>query len=77
MIRTQVYLEQSSSKRIRAIAAQTGKKQSEIIREAIDQYVSASQDLDSRDRLRSARGLWKHRNDLPELERLRSEGERR
>lgn len=77
MIRTQIYLEESASKKIRSIAAQSGKKQSEIIREAIDHYISSSLHDDPKKRLQKAKGIWKDRNDLPKLETLRGEWERR
>jgi len=76
MIRTQIYLEESASKKIRSIAAKSGKKQSEVIREAIDQFISSFQDGDQKAQLKRAKGIWKNRNDLVELEQLRSEWER-
>ena len=77
MIRTQIYLEESSSKIIRSIALETGKKQSEIIREAISEYLEKYQSHDPKGRLKRAKGIWKDRDDIPSVESLRAEWERR
>ena len=77
MIRTQVYLEESASKALRSLALQTGKKQSELIREAIDTLVSNEYDNNPKNRLQKAKGLWKDRQDLIGSDTLRSEWDRR
>jgi hypothetical protein len=77
MIRTQVYLEESASKALHSIALQTGKKQSELIREAIDKLIDAVQDNNPKIRLQKAKGIWKDRHDLIDIEDLRSEWDRR
>ncbi len=55
MVRTQVYLEESASKALRSIALQTGRKQSELIREAIDKLILGVQDNNPRMRLQKAK----------------------
>jgi hypothetical protein len=59
-----------------AIAKTIGKKQSELIREAIDRLI----DQTSRGRrdlvLRKAAGIWKDRTDLPDYNTIRSEWDR-
>ena len=77
MIRTQVYLEESASKALRSIALQTGKKQSELIREAIDKLITAVFDNNPKTRMRKAKGIWKDRHDLIDFEILRREWDRR
>ena len=77
MIRTQVYLEESASKSLRSIALQTGKKQSELIREAIDNLIAATQQNDRKSRFENAKGIWKDRDDLINLEDIRKELDRR
>ena len=76
MIRTQIYLEESASKKIRSIAVKRGRKQSEVIREAIDQFISSFQDGDQKAQLKRAKGIWKNRSDLEEFEQLRTEWDR-
>ena len=77
MVRTQVYLEESASKALRSIALKTGRKQSELIREAIDKLILGVQDNNPRMRLQEAKGIWKDRHDLIHIEDLRSEWDRR
>jgi predicted DNA-binding protein len=55
MVRTQVYLEESASKALRSIALKTGRKQSELIREAIDKLILGVQDNNPRMRLQKAK----------------------
>jgi Arc/MetJ-type ribon-helix-helix transcriptional regulator len=71
MVRTQVYLESRQVKALQRLKRQTGKSHSELIRQAID---GLSQREENRLRLlRSGRGIWKDRNDLPDFPALRSE----
>lgn len=76
MVRTQIYLTEQQRTRLAAISKVMGKKQSELIREAIDGLI----DRESHGRreiiLREAAGIWKDRTDLPDFEELRSEWER-
>ncbi|HFD32634.1 MAG TPA: CopG family transcriptional regulator [Gammaproteobacteria bacterium] len=73
MIRTQIYLDEQASKAIRALALESGKKQSEIIREAIASYLSKHRHKDKKSKLRQACGIWKGRDDLPDIEKIRHE----
>ncbi len=77
MVRTQIYLEETVSRLIRTIAHQSGKKTSEIIREAVDRYLALYQTNDYLSRLQSAKGMWKDRDDLPDIENLRREWDKR
>jgi len=76
MIRTQVYLEESASKALRSLAVQTGKKQSELIRTAIEMLITKHRKSDPQEKLKIAKGIWKDRKDLPNIERLRNEWDR-
>jgi hypothetical protein len=78
MVRTQVYLTEAQHDGLATLAKATGKKQSELIREAVDHVIEKS----SRERrmaiLKRAAGMWKDRDDIPELfEQLRAEWDRR
>ena len=77
MIRTQVYIEESTSKALKSIAQQTGKKQSELIREAIDNLIATTQNIDRETCLENAKGIWKDRDDLIDLDDLRKEWDRK
>ena len=73
MIRTQVYLNESASKALRSLAVQTGKKQSELIRMAIEMLIAKHKKDDPQEKLKIAKGIWKDRTDLPDYEMLRHE----
>ena len=77
MIRTQIYLEESASKALNSLSLQTHKKKSELIREAIDRFLLQQSSADKQARIRRARGLWQDREDLPEIELLRREWDRK
>ncbi|MBM4081391.1 MAG: CopG family transcriptional regulator, partial [Planctomycetes bacterium] len=60
-----------------AIAEQVGKSRDELIREAVRQLVTEFRHNHRRELLRQARGMWKDRTDLPDLEALRREFDER
>ena len=76
MVRTQIYLTERQRDELAAIAKAGGKRQSELIREAVDRLI----DQESRSRrekaLRAAAGMWRDRTDLPDFKTTRSEWDR-
>ncbi len=68
MIRTQIYLTEKERKEIQAIAKSSNRNQSDVIREAVDQYIYKSRTERSRDVLKEAAGMWSNRRDLPDPE---------
>jgi hypothetical protein len=76
MVRTQIYLTVRQRNELAAISRSAGKKQSILIREAVDRFI----DQAGRQRrdlvLRNAAGIWKGRKDLPDFEVLRSAWDR-
>jgi DNA-binding IclR family transcriptional regulator len=73
MVRTQIYLTEGEMAALNSISKETGKTESELIRTAIGRLIG---DLEPRDRLsllREARGIWRDRTDLPDLQELRRE----
>ncbi|MBK5966949.1 CopG family transcriptional regulator [Thiocystis minor] len=76
MIRTQIFLTNDQSHQLRELKKVTGKNQSELIRQAIDTYLDRQTTTDRQAILESARGLWRDRQDLPDLFALRAEFER-
>ena len=76
MQRTQIYLTDQEVSGIKALAANTGKSQSELIREAIDVFLNKDVADNRLAMMRKARGIWKDRDDLPDLEQLRKESDR-
>ena len=76
MIRTQIYLTDKQRTELSVIANNLGKKQSEIIREAIDNLIDQSRESRKKMMLREAAGIWKDREDLPDFREIRSEWDR-
>ncbi len=76
MIRTQIYLTSEQREQLALIATAGGKRQSEVIREAVDDFISRH----NRDRreavLRQAAGIWRDRADLAPLDTLRGSWDR-
>ncbi|HEY5893868.1 MAG TPA: CopG family transcriptional regulator [Chthoniobacterales bacterium] len=75
MIRTQIYLTSSEAQGVARVAAESGRKQSEIIREAIDLYLQRLGPQDRLGRLRAARGMWKDNRSIS-LEDIRADFDR-
>ncbi len=77
MVRTQVYLTEEEHQGLKALSAHLGKKQSELIRAAIDKLIAENSRGERLALMRSARGMWKNRKDLPDFSALREEADRR
>jgi predicted DNA-binding protein len=78
MVRTQIYLTDEQKRQLERLASASGKKQSEMIREAIDGYLVEQEPQDWKAALEAARGMWTDRGDFDGCTRdLRSEWERR
>ena len=71
MIRTQIYLTENQRDEVAAIARTVGKKQSELIREAVDRLIDQSGRSRREVVLREAAGMWKNRKDLPDFKATR------
>ncbi len=76
MIRTQIYLTQDQRDELAAVAKITGKKQSELIREAVDRLIDQAGHSRREAVLQEAAGIWKDRTDLPDFKATRAEWDR-
>lgn len=76
MVRTQIYLTEHQRGQLAAIAKSAKKKQSELIREAIDQLINQSGNIYKELVLRETAGIWKNRTDLPDFKTIRAEWDR-
>lgn len=76
MIRTQIYLTDKQRTELAIIAKNLGKKQSEIIREALDRLIDQAGQNQTKTALKKAAGIWKNRKDLPDFRSIRSEWDR-
>ncbi len=63
MERTQIYLTSEQKKALKAIAAQKHEPLAEVVREAVELYIS-EQKPSTIERISRARGLWKDRKEL-------------
>ena len=76
MVRTQIYLTEHQRDELAAMAKTAGKKQSELIREAVDRLIDKSGHSRREAILREAAGIWKDRKDLPDFKATRAEWDR-
>jgi len=71
MISTQINLTEQEHELLQTIILKTGKTVEELLRYTLDKFIV---DFDRKTRLkkmRAARGMWKHRDDLPDFEHNR------
>jgi hypothetical protein len=76
MVRTQIYLTERQRDELAAIAKMAGKKQSELIREAIDRLIDQTGCGRREAVLREVAGIWRDRTDLPDFKAMRAEWDR-
>ncbi len=76
MIRTQIYLTDQQRSELAILSEIQGKKQSELIREAIDILIEQASQERRKKILDEAAGIWKNRSDLPDFKKIRSEWNR-
>jgi hypothetical protein len=76
MVRTQIYLTETQHNELVAIAEAEGKKQSELIRRAVDDLIERLHGRRQVEILQKTAGMWKDRNDLPDFDSLRAEWNR-
>ena len=76
MVRTQIYLTEDERKGLDSVSKATGKKQSELIREAVDRFLDLAEGGRRDAVLREAAGLWRSRRDLPDLAATRQSWDR-
>lgn len=73
MIRTQIYITEEEQKALEKLSKERNTTKSNIIREAIDQYVADSTIEEKKKKLKAAAGIWKDRDedDIPDVRGLR------
>ena len=72
MVRTQIYLTEHQRNALAAIARDGGRRQSELIREAVDHFIKQTSRHRRGEILREAAGIWRNRSDLSDYEAMRS-----
>lgn len=73
MIETQINLTEQNQQALIEISRFTGKSQQELINSAIEELIKSYLDKKRLDLMQQARGIWQEREDIPNLEQLRSE----
>ena len=76
MIRTQIYLTVEEMNALKALSNTTGKKQSELIREAVDEFLVKRDRTARRQVIDNVAGIWQNRMDLPDFNEIRREWDR-
>ena len=76
MVRTQLYLTPREREGLAALSLATGRKQSDLMREAVDRLIEQFSAQRKTMVLDQAAGIWAKRGDLPNLRRLRSQWDR-
>jgi len=71
MKRTQIYLTEKEKKAIKKLSDERGTTQSNIIREAIEHYLEEVTLEKKRYRLMAASGMWKDKEDIPDVREMR------
>ncbi len=64
MKRTQIYLQESQKEELDKLAVQKGKALAELIREAVDNYITKNKLSKTEDHIIETSGLWKNREDI-------------
>ena len=78
MVRTQVYLTEKQKQELDRLTATTGKRQSDMIREAIDGYLIQHKPKHWLEALEPLFGMWADRTDLDDfVPKLRREADER
>ncbi len=76
MVRTQIYLTEEERTGLSALVEATGKKQAQLIREAIDRLLDTVSERRRASVLNSAAGMWRNRSDLPDFKATRQSWDR-
>lgn len=76
MVRTQIYLTENEREALGSISEETGRTQSDLIREAVDRFVDDFRNDHRSKWLEKGFGLWSGREDVPDVAALRREWDR-
>lgn len=76
MTSTEIKLTDQEHASLTTIARQIGRTEAEVLQEAVRRYITLFQANNRRQLLAQARGMWRDREDLPDLSSLRRELDR-
>lgn len=77
MVRTQIYLTEEEKKGLKSAALAQGVSQSDLIRQAIDDLLARTGEIDRGQILDEIAGIWAERKDVPDVRDLRTGWRRR
>ena len=72
MVSTRIDLTEHQRDELAAVAWDEGKRQSELIREAVDRFIEQTGRSRREAILNEAAGIWRNRSDLPDCEAMRA-----
>ena len=72
MIRIQIYITEEEKKGIESVTMSRGINQSEFIRQAIDELLTKTIDIDKSEILDEIAGIWSDRKEIPDIRDLRT-----
>ncbi len=70
----QLALSPADSDAVRQLAQRTGRAETELLHEAVAALMRQASAANRLAALRQARGIWEDRTDLPDFDRVRTEG---
>ena len=76
MVRTQIYLTEKEKDALTSMSKILRKKQSILIREAVDEYIQKHDMKHRVEMIERVAGLWKNRTDIQDIKDLRKEWDR-
>jgi hypothetical protein len=77
MVRTQVYLTKEEKTGLESAALAQGKKQSDLIRKAVDDLLARQGTIIKSEILDEIAGIWATRKDIPDIRKMRTGWRRR
>jgi Arc/MetJ-type ribon-helix-helix transcriptional regulator len=77
MVRTQIYLTEEEKKGLESVALSQGVSQSDLIRQAIDDLLARTGNIDKDEILDEIAGIWANKKDIPDIRTLRTGWRRR
>lgn len=78
MKRTQIYISEEMQEKLDVLSRTEGSSRSEIIREAVTEYIARKSESEKQKKLESGAGLWEYKDEkeVPDLKKLRNELDR-